>query len=370
MSKIKSSNDAILALDLGTSSVKAVLARRGKENIEILGSGKAEQFSGSMHAGAITDIPTVTSVCEQAIGAAEKIAGVRAKKTVVGISGEFVKGKTSTIHYRRNPEKPISEAEISLLLKKVQDKAKEAARVEIAVETMNPEADVRLINSSIVSVKIDGNEVNNPIGFRGSDLILKFYTAFAPLTQISAIEKVCAELSLDLISIAVEPFAICRAFLEEKTDFSGILIDVGSGTTDIAIVKKGGIEGTRTLAMGLDSLSKDFSVWVDGLEISLDELSNDSSLPTNIILSGGGSKNSSLSEALALSDWYKNLNFVRRPLINLLEPKNIPGFSYDTESFELNEYYVTSLGLLKVASDILTAEPTKLSEKLSRLLQK
>ena len=65
--------------------------------------------------------------------------------------------------------------------------------------------EVRLINSAIVSLSIDGYKVSNPIGFKGSELVLQFYTAFAPLVHISAIEKVCAELNLDLVAVAVEP---------------------------------------------------------------------------------------------------------------------------------------------------------------------
>ena len=75
----------------------------------------------------------------------------------------------------------------------------------MALETNNPDIEVRLINSAIVSLSIDGYKISNPIGFKGSDIAIQFYTAFAPLVHISAIEKVCAELNLELLAVAVEP---------------------------------------------------------------------------------------------------------------------------------------------------------------------
>ena len=141
---------------------------------------------------------------------------------------------------------------MQLIIQRVQDKAGEQAKQEIALETDNPEVEVRLINSAIVSLSIDGYKVSNPIGFKGSDLMIQFYTAFAPLVHISAIEKVCAELNLDLLAVAVEPFAVCRACLgnELESNFSAIVMDIGGGTTDIAVVDDGGVEGTKMFGIG------------------------------------------------------------------------------------------------------------------------
>ena len=79
--------NTILALDIGTEYVKAVLARPTKKgDLEILGVGKARQSEGNMHAGAVADIPAVVSVCEEALVKVEEEAGERADLTVVGIA--------------------------------------------------------------------------------------------------------------------------------------------------------------------------------------------------------------------------------------------------------------------------------------------
>lgn len=251
--KIKPEN-VILALDIGTEFVKAVIAERTEDdNLIVIGVGKEHQNMGNMYAGAIADIPAVVSTCEKALSNAEGMAGVISKTCVVGIAGELIKGNTRTVRYRRkDSNKPISDQEMQLIIQRVQYKAGEQAKQEIALETDNPEVEVRLINSAIVSLSIDGYKVSNPIGFKGSDLMIQFYTAFAPLVHISAIEKVCAELNLDLLAVAVEPFAVCRACLgnELESNFSAIVMDIGGGTTDIAVVDDGGVEGTKMFGIG------------------------------------------------------------------------------------------------------------------------
>lgn len=411
---LKPSNDTILALDIGTEFVKAIIARQAKDHtLDIIGVGKARQDSSNMYAGAIADIPGVASVCEKALSQAEKMAGTTSKLTVVGIAGELIKGNTSTVRYRRKSgNKPLSEQEMALIIKRVQDRAGEQARKEIADETNNPNVEVRLINSAIVSITIDGYKISNPIGFKGTDIVLQFYTAFAPLVHISAIEKVCAELSLDLLAVAVEPFAVCRACLGDELDsnFSGIVMDIGGGTTDIAVVDDGGVEGTKMFGIGgrsfthqiAEALNVDFdtaekyklsvnnptkvpadlrdkmllaiqrnlAVWLSGVQITLEEFQLTEMLPNKILLCGGGAGLGELQEVLSTTDWFKELPFARRPIIHLVESADIPGVHNLTQT-TLDHSYITALGLLRVALDTLAGSPDEggIRGKFAKLLQ-
>lgn len=402
-------DETILALDIGTEFIKAVIARQTKDGeLSIIGVGKARQGLNNMYAGAIADIPAVVAACEKALSEAEQQAGVTCKLAVVGIAGELVKGNTSTIRYRRkNGSKPITEQEMSLIIKRVQDKAGEKAKQEIAIETDNEDVEIRLINSAIVSLTIDGYKVSNPIGFKGSDLAIQFYTAFAPLVHISAIEKVCAELNLDLLAVAVEPFAVCRACLGDDLDsnFSAIVMDIGGGTTDMAIVDDGGVEGTKMFGIGGRSfthqiatkLGVDFDtaekfkleptklqsadrarleeavdtnlkVWLSGVQIALSDVGNLEMLPSRILLCGGGAGLTKLQELLATGDWYKELAFNRRPIIHLLDDPDIPGINNSTNT-DLDYSFITAFGLLRVALDTLAGEETTLRDKLAKILQ-
>ena len=351
--------NTILALDIGTEFVKAVLAKPGKKgNLEILGVGKAKQLEGNMHAGAVAD------------------------------------------YSRKNPNKPISDAEMNDIIKKVQQKSGEVARKTVALETGNKNVEVRLINSAIVSLTIDGYKISNPIGFKGSDVVIQFYTAFAPLIHVAAIEKVCAELNLDLLTVAVEPFAVCRACLGDdlESNFSSVVMDIGGGTTDIAVVEDGGVEGTKMFSIGgrsfthqiseslgvdtetaerykldfdsgkLDdrikakvetAISRNLSVWLTGVEVALEEFDSIGSLPRNVLLCGGGASLSLLQETLAISDWYQGLPFARRPVIHLLDVNELPNLIIK-EDQHLDHSFATALGLLRVGTDTLAGAPQRL----------
>lgn len=409
----------ILALDIGTEFVKAILAKPSKKGVlEILGVGKAKQADGNMHAGAVADIPAVVSVCEKALLQVEEQAGERAELTVVGIAGELIKGNTTTVNYsRKDPNRPITEDEMQEIIKKVQQKSGEVAKKTVALETGNNNVEVRLINSAIVSLTIDGYKISNPIGFKGSDIVIQFYTAFAPLIHVAAIEKVCAELNLDLLTLAVEPFAVCRACLGDDVEsgFSSIVMDIGGGTTDVAVVEDGGVEGTKMFgiggrsfthqiaeALGVDfetaenykldfdtgklddrvkskietAISHNLSVWLTGVEVALEEFQETGSLPRSVLLCGGGASLSLLQETLAVSDWYKTLPFSRRPVIHLMDVAELPDLNTDKLNVEgmsmLDHSFATALGLLRVGTDTLASAPeeNKLKAKISKLLQK
>lgn len=402
----------ILGLDIGTEFVKAILAKpRPNGELEILAAAKSHQQEGSMHAGAISDIPAVIVACEDALVQVEDKAGERAERTVVGIAGELIKGNTTSVKYtRRNPSSLISDVEMREIIEKVQLKAGEVARRTVALETGNDNVEVSLINSAIVNLTIDGYKVSNPIGFKGAEVSILIYTAFAPMIHVAAIEKVCAELNLELLTLAVEPFAVCRACLGDDLDsnFSGIVMDIGGGTTDIAVVEDGGVEATEMFSIGgrsfthqiAESLGVDFataekykldydsgvlddalkskvesaitrnlSVWLTGIEVALENYSA-GSLPRNVLLCGGGAGLSLLQEKLALSDWYTRLPFSRRPVVNLIDIPTLPKLTIP-DDIELDYSYATALGLLRVGVDTITGAPeeNKLKSKISRLLQ-
>ena len=204
----------IVALDIGTEYVKALIAEIDGDDIKVVGVGRAHQEISDMHSGAIADIASVVKNCEDALIEAEDQAQIQAKKAVVGIAGELVKGATNTIRYRRpQPNRPLDEAEMEFIIDKIHERAQLKAQREIALETGNKEAEIKLVNSAIVGIHIDGYKVSNPIGFQGKDVAIQIYTAFAPTVHLGAIERVANELALDLIAIAAEPFAVARSVI-------------------------------------------------------------------------------------------------------------------------------------------------------------
>jgi cell division protein FtsA len=410
--KGESRDDLLVGLDIGTEFVKALIARVDGDTIEIVGVGRARQDLSDMHSGAIADIGGVVRNCEDALSQAEQQAGVQGRRTVIGIAGELVKGFTSTIRYKRpQPDRALDINEMEFIIEKVQERAQAKAQKQIAAETGNAEVEVKLVNSAIVSIHIDGYKVSNPIGFQGKDVAIQIYTAFAPMVHIGALERAAGELDLDLIAVAAEPFAVSRSVLgtDASSSFTAILTDVGGGTTDIAVVNDGGVEGTkmfgiggrsftRTIATDMElsyddaeklkvnvddenlkasvakqvsaSLDKTLEVWLGGVELALSEFDSVDHLPNRILLCGGGSSLTKLVEALKTQDWYKELPFTKRPSVQHISPSDVLGIVDKTNS-ELDHTFITAMGLLRVGYDTIvgSSDTDTVKEKLNRILR-
>lgn len=402
----------IVALDIGTEFAKALIARIDGQQMKVVGVGRARQDVSDMHSGAISDIGGVVRACEEALSEAEDQAGLQAKSVVIGIAGELVKGTTNTIRYKRpHPDKELDIAEMEFIIEKVQERAQLKAQKLVAFETGNEDVEVKLVNSAIVGIHIDGYKITNPIGFQGKDVSIQIYTAFAPMVHIGALERTANELDLDLIAVAAEPFAVARSLLgnDASSTFSAILTDVGSGTTDIAVVNDGGVEGTkmfgiggrsftRTIATELDlnydeaeklkvniddpnikdnvaeevgkAIDKTLEVWINGVELALAEFDSVDHLPAKILLCGGGSSLKKLVQALNGTDWYKDLPFTKKPTVHHINPENVAGIVDSTGEIK-DHTLITAMGLLRVGYDTMvgTSEADTVKDKLNRILR-
>jgi len=406
------SNDYIVALDIGTEYVKALIAKLDGEELNIVGVGRAHQQISDMYSGAIADISGVVRNCEDALSEAEGQAGLQAKRVVIGIAGELVKGVTNTIRYRRpQPDRPLDTAEMEFIIEKVQERAQGKAQKQIALETGNDDVEIKLVNSALVSIHIDGYKVSNPIGFQGHDVAVQIYTAFAPMVHIGALERVAEELSLELLAVAAEPFAVSRSVLgnDANSNFTAILADVGGGTTDIAVVDDGGVEGTkmfgiggrsftRTIASELDisyddaeklkinignekikssvtsdvnaAIDKTLEVWIAGVELALSEFDSADHLPNRILLCGGGSSLVKLVDALQKQDWHKDLPFTKKPTVHHIHPSEVVGIK-DLTGLVNDHTFITAMGLLRVGYDTIvgSSDNDTIKDKLNRILR-
>jgi cell division protein FtsA len=403
----------IVALDIGTEYVKALIAVLTDDGAEIIGVGRRHQGLSDMQAGAISDIAAVTENCDKALAEAEEQAGVSVRTAIIGIAGELVKGTTTRVKVSRKvADKQLDMAELEKIVKLVQERAETKAKEELAWELGGKDVEVRLVNSALVGIEIDGYPVTNPIGFQGRDIVVQLYTAFAPMIHIGAIERVADQLDLDLLAVAAEPFAVSRSVLGDNNNasMSAILMDIGGGTTDIAVINEGGVQGTKMFGIGgraytraverdlsIDfedaeklkialnegsiatgraksveaSLRKTLNVWVSGVEVALAEFPKLDHLPNKILLCGGGSSLDMLMDSLATNSWYSDLPFTRKPTVQHIHPDDVVGIT-DTTNIVNDHTYITAMGLLRVGLDTLQYNgngPEKIKDKIDRILR-
>ena len=219
-----------------------------------------------MQSGTVTDINAVVDNCSVALQEAEEMAGFRPTQCVIGIAGELVKGFTTThSQERKRSDIPITDVELQKLIDGVQRKALREAERAITWETGLPQVDVRLVHAAVTGAQIDGYPVTNPVGFQGRHVKISIFNAFAPLVHLGALQTVAAaDWNSSCLEIVAEPYAVARVFATEQVQQSGALfIDVGGGTTDVALVRHGGIEGTRMFALGGRAFTKSIADRMD-----------------------------------------------------------------------------------------------------------
>ncbi|MEP7159117.1 MAG: cell division FtsA domain-containing protein, partial [Chloroflexota bacterium] len=347
---------ACTALDVGTEFAKALVFEIGDDGgATVRGVGRKRQGLAHMQSGTVADIAAVVDNCQVALQEAEEMAGFRSSQVIIGIAGELVKGFTTSLSQeRKKPDVQLTARELDQIIDTVQREALKEAERTITWETGLPNVDIRLVHAAVTGATIDGYQVTNPVGFQGRHVRISIFNAFAPLIHLGALQSVASMLDLELVAIVAEPYAVARCMNDEQVQQTGALfIDVGGGTTDVALVRQGGIEGTRMFALGgraftkslADRLempfaraeevkvdfargmkverhkevgqiiSEDVAVWQAGVELVLEEFAKTGMLPGRIYLCGGGSRLPHIGAALADANFARNLPFAKPPVV-------------------------------------------------------
>lgn len=385
-----------IALDIGTEYAKSLIFKVEDGKGYVVGTGRQRQRLSDMQGGGVTDIHGVVQNCQRSLERAAEQAGVMPTQVIMGIAGELVKGNTTTIKYTRpEPKTNITLEELKDIISKVQRRAFDRARQILSWETGHAEIDVKLVNAAVVDVKIDGYKVTNPLGFQGREMQIGVFNAFAPIVHLGAMQTIAAELGLDLLSVVADPYALAKSVgPKESTEFSAIFVDIGGGTTDIAVVRQGGVEGTKMFALGGRSFTKrvatimgtsfeeaeetklmysakqlspedhalikkgletDCQVWLSGVELTLEEFANIDLLPSRFLMCGGGSNLPDLAEILEKAEWSKNLPFARRPTVHFIKPGDVENIIDQTGN--LNHLWdITPMSLANMAIDLVGQE--------------
>lgn len=396
--------DYVLILDIGTEFVKSLIFKVDKTaNIgAVVGYGYEQQAPGNMVAGAVANISGVIDVCERAIRKAKLSTGLKSSfvisQAILGIAGEFVRGAvTTSVYERENTKARIDIAEFKNIIQKIQWRALQKIRQEVAEEMGISEIEIKLINAAIVNVKIDGYKITNPLNFQGKQLSLSIFNAYAPLVHLGALQEITKNLGLEILFVAAEPYAIAKAIKdkESEADLDAIFIDIGGGTTDIAVVRQGGIDGIKSLALGGKAFTKrlaqvfdlgireaeeiklkysegdlsaivkkkintifaqDIRIWHDGVELALEEFSHRNYLPAQILLCGGASLLPGIKEALMPAK------------VDFIKPEDIIGVKDETG--ELNSSRdITPLSLAGLALDLVKEEDHVIKSILRRTIR-
>ncbi len=234
----------IVGLDIGTTKVACIVGRKAENGkIEILGYGKT--VSTGVRRGVVTNIFETVEAIKIAVKQAEDQSGVEINRVSVGIAGQHIKSlQHRGVMMRDNPETEITDAELERL------------RHDTFKINMTPGEEI--IDVIRQDTYVDGELATNPVGMLGNKIEANFHVIIGQTSAAKNIVKCIESAGLSMDYMILEPIASAQAVLdEEEKDAGVVLIDIGGGTTDIAIFKEKKIQHTAVIPFGGNIITED-----------------------------------------------------------------------------------------------------------------
>ena len=234
-----------VGLDIGTTKIVAMIGKKNEYGkLEILGVGKSKSLG--VHRGVVNNITQTIQSIQQAVAEAENNSGYKINDVVVGIAGQHIRSiQHSDYISRPNAEEVIGDADIDALIGQVHKLA------------MLPGEEI--IHVLPQEFKIDGQaEIKEPIGMYGGRLESSFHVVVGQAASIRNLGRCIKSAGLELSGLTLEPLASADAVLSQEEKEAGVaLIDIGGGTTDLAIFKDGIIRHTAVIPFGGNVITED-----------------------------------------------------------------------------------------------------------------
>ncbi len=392
--KILQSTDNIVALDIGTELLKGVLFSANKFGVNIKKVSRIEQQQHAMRSGIITNLDTVLANCRLTMSSLTDRLDPEEypKHIVMGIAGEYVQGVSIVINYQReeNFDKEVTEKEERNILNQIESKIESNGKQDLGQRIGLMNEDIDILHITKTGLEIGGMPVDSLVGYKGRDVKLNYYASFAPKTYVEALKKVSSELNMNSLGIVSQPFAVARAFAgSSNKDFSAIFVDIGGGTTDIAVVEKGNIIDTKMFAFGGRTFTKEISkmlnieyrvaeqrkikyskkelnkelsrevqkivypvarLWMKTMKVALASCEDVSSFPSQVYLCGGGSLLPEIKEVMLEFPWKKALPFAVVPKIEFFTPEKLDQITDSSKDLR-NVFDITPASLAKFVYD-------------------
>lgn len=251
--------NTVCALDLGTTKVCCAIAEYDGEDLHILGLGEVP--TRGIRKGAVVDIDLAAEAVAEAVDAAEQVAGIPIDAVVVGFSGGRITSANSRgVVAVAGARREVRDADV--------DRVLEAARA------ISVPSDQRIVHVLPQQFTVDGQEgVKDAIGMSGSRLEVDAHIIMGSNTALNNVIKVAHAAGLEVEDVALQGIASAEAVIQEEEMERGVVVaDIGGGTTDIAIYRKGSLIATSVIPVGGNHVTGDLAV---GLRCDLDAVFNE-----------------------------------------------------------------------------------------------
>lgn len=234
----------ICALDIGTSTVIALVGEVVDDEINIVGVAEVE--SRGLTAGMVTNIDATTQDIKAVIAEAERMAGCKIRSVTTGITGNHIRSLNSQGVVK------IKDGEVS---KADVERAKDTAKA------VNIPPDHQILHTVVQEYIIDNQlGVREPIGMSGVRLDTRVHIITGAVTALQNIQKCIKRCQLEVDAIMLQPLVCAEAVLTEDEKELGVcVINIGGGTTDIAVYTNGAIRHTAVIPIAGDHITRDLA---------------------------------------------------------------------------------------------------------------
>ncbi len=246
MKKITESKDLIVGLDIGTSKIVALVAEATPEgSLNILGMGQSP--SRGLKKGVVVNIEATVSAIQRALEEAELMANCKITHVYTGIAGSHIKAQNSSGML------PIRDREVS---QADMDRVIEIARA------LNIPADQQVLHVLPQEYIIDGQDgVREPLGMSGVRLEVKVHIVTGAVSAAQNIVKCVRRCGLEVKDLVLQPLASSHSVLnDDEKDLGVCIVDIGGGTTDIAVFTRGAIQHVAVIPIAGDQVTNDIAM--------------------------------------------------------------------------------------------------------------
>ena len=396
LNRSSTQTELIACLDIEETVVSVALISPTAAGLSLVGYGQAFVDQEICLHQAQPTANVLSNACYQALKAAKGQLTTPLKDLAISVSGAFIQEITHKSQFRRpNANKVFNEAERHQLVTRNQTEAMQQAWAAFSFENSGFQAQLELLNSSLIGFALDGHPVLNPLGQTASFVGLQLYNVFLSKPYSLVYSEIANKLNLNLVSLAYKPFALSRTFLGNtyRPDLEAILIHVEHDFSHVILIRNGLLVRSYRFELGSASFDKalrrnlvlrrltidslkdgqgnfDFSaleatdqqqatkilnhtnsVWQLSLITALKQLQAPK-LPSNIYLTGRGANYGVLRRGLGKMVSNRSLNFKAKPTISTLKLAQLEGITTTLSSLNDNHLMVL-IGLGNLTLELL-----------------
>jgi len=377
--KKKSSNKSFLAIDLGSSLIKiSKFSFLPDKRLLLEDISTVTTPPGAVAFGVISSSGSIFEALKDTVSPGENV--------VFGLSGESIFGFATTVKVKRSAfEEKISRGELNDVIKRIQELAFiEAGQIQLS-KVGQGEKDVEMVNSAVISSKVDGVLVEDIVGKTGKYIEIGLFTSFSEKGVLASLSELCKRLKVNFVAASSQMYSLSKLLCSgHKGAFNAILIDFGGDKTDVGICYGGGIVSTKTLDFGGIQLTKEIAsnlgvglseaekkkisyeegtlgaeqvkeitskvlnYWLVGIETVFENFEGVKVFPPKIFIFGGGGLTYDLMHVLKERNWYENFPFKSVPEVEIVNIEESLGIMEDPNKLlkDLRNIVPASLGFI------------------------